>query len=104
MAIFKVLYHKPSKEIVHIKRGWQYSDAEQTGDFLLAEIDTASYDPVERKITVTIGAQSKDIPIAVLAKKLDIGERFSFEESETLQAAIDSEECDWLHNKLVGMQ
>lgn len=100
--IRKILYHKPSKEIIAIKKpNWVFSTEEQTGDFIVVDLDTDNYDTETRMWTVTLGTQSKTFHLSKLMRRLDLDDFYNFTESAEVQALIDQEEEEFIHNKLV---
>jgi len=100
MPKFDLLYHKPTQAVVlMLKKGThQFSPAEQSGDFLVVEMDTADYNTTTKEITVTMGQQSRQVPLAVLAKKLDLTDYYDDAYELAQERAVE----DWLHSRLGG--
>ena len=103
MAVLNILYHKPSNEIIAIKRASHgFSDEEKTGAFVLAEIDLNSYNPLTREIPVTIGSNTKQIHISTLAKKIPIGDYVDEEYFAEISLSEDIAKENLIHRRLGG--
>ena len=70
--IFKLLYHKPTQEVLAIKReSWQFSDAEQEGDFEVVPLDTDLYNATTRKWEITLDGTTYNVSLSKVLSKID---------------------------------